>query len=250
MTDTATKDEECGGTNLAMVRGLDVSSFQSKVDWAALKNAGIVFAFVKATEGVTIKDGNFVANMEGARSAGILVGPYHFFHPLDNVDEQVEFFLSTVGNIPSGDLPPALDIEAPEEWMKFSIGQRVSFVQMWLQSVQAKTGLNPIVYLSSSFPGDILGNPEFLKDYPLWVADYTSSSSPELPAVFPRWSFWQYSKTGRIDGISNDVDLDVFNGTLQQLVRFLKPVPVASNRSILSLWRKFWKTVTGRSVFL
>jgi lysozyme len=221
------------------IKGLDVSSFQMTIDWQALKNAGIVFAFVKATEGLTIKDPTFSANMEGARAVGILVGPYHLFHPKDDFDRQVEFFLSTVGAMPAGDLPPVLDVELPEEWMIFSVTERVSFVQGWLESVQRKTGLNPIIYLSSSFAGDVLDNADFLRDYPLWVADYTSASSPEVPVVFPRWTFWQYSETGRVDGITDDVDLDLFNGTVQQLVKFLKPLPVAKELTAVWLWRRF-----------
>src|SRR3954467_1740771 len=79
-------------------QGIDVSHFQGNIDWNAVRNAGIKFAFVKATEGVDFVDVNFQQYMTGAIAAGVPVGPYHFGRlssgetiPTDAIDEANDF---------------------------------------------------------------------------------------------------------------------------------------------------------------
>ena len=68
--------------------GIDVSSFQGTVNWSAVKSDGIDFAWAKATEGsasyVNYTDAYLNANMAGANSAGVLIGAYHFAHPIND----------------------------------------------------------------------------------------------------------------------------------------------------------------------
>src|SRR5437879_1186981 len=62
--------------------GVDVSSYQGgSVNWVSAKNSGIAFAWAKATEGLTVNDGDFTVNEANAKSAGVLIGAYHFAHP-------------------------------------------------------------------------------------------------------------------------------------------------------------------------
>ena len=60
------------------VRGVDVSRYQGDIDWPVLAGQGIDFAFIKATEGSTLVDPRFAANLDGATAAGLRVGAYHF----------------------------------------------------------------------------------------------------------------------------------------------------------------------------
>ncbi len=100
--------------------GVDVSSFQGTgIDWAAVKNFGISFAWAKATEGLTVNDGAFTVNEANARAAGVLIGAYHFAHPdthlgLAGADEEAAHFWSVVSNYIGGSgtyLMPVLDYE-------------------------------------------------------------------------------------------------------------------------------------------
>lgn len=61
------------------VRGVDVSSYQGKIDWNVIASQGISFAFVKATEGSSLVDPCFASNYGNAAAAGLQVGAYHFF---------------------------------------------------------------------------------------------------------------------------------------------------------------------------
>ena len=99
------------------IPGIDVSHYQGVVDWAAVAASGEQFAFAKATEGVSVADLYFHDNWAGIKSAGLLRGAYHFFHPDQNAPTQAQSFLAklTAANgsplLAPGDLPATLDLE-------------------------------------------------------------------------------------------------------------------------------------------
>ena len=130
-----------------------------------------------------------------------------------------------VGSMQDGELPPVLDLEVPESWRSLSLRQRLNIVRAWLDGVEDALNVKPIIYLSSSFAGDVLGSDKFLANYILWVAHYTRAANPRVPEPWksgPGWTFWQYSETGRVDGITDDlVDLNRFNGTADDLKKLL-----------------------------
>jgi lysozyme len=200
------------------VLGLDVSHYQGTVDWASVAQKGYRFAFIKATEGSSSTDPEFSANWTDAKAAGLVRGAYHYYEPGSDPQQQAEHFLNTVwpdGGQPllgPGDLPPALDIETTGGQ---SAEEVVQGIQQWLSLVQQRTLRIPILYTARGF-WDGLGTSQF-GNYPLWVAEYGVAAPSPLPAGWQQWRFWQFSQTGEIDGISGDVDLDVFQGTLPDL---------------------------------
>ena len=54
--------------------------------------------------------------------------------------------------------------------------------------------------------------------YPLWIAEY-GVDQPKMPEGWTQWHFWQYSDSGQVNGVAGNVDLDVFNGTVEELKR-------------------------------
>jgi len=198
------------------VYGLDVSHYQGTVSWASVLQNGYRFAFVKATEGVSSTDPEFSTNWTGAKAAGLMRGAYHYYEPGGDPQQQAEHFLDTVwpegGQPLPGDLPPVLDIETTGGQ---SAEEIVQGIQTWLSLVQQRTLQIPILYTSHGF-WDGLGTSQF-GGQPLWVAEYGVAAPSPLPTGWQQWRFWQFSQTGKIEGISGDVDLDVFQGTLQQL---------------------------------
>jgi len=193
-----------------VVQGIDVSHFQGVVDWQTVAQAGVAFAFAKATDGITYVDPQLATNWAGIRSAGLLRGAYHFFEANDDATLQAEHFLSTVQLAP-GDLPPVLDVEVTGG---VSDAQLWSGVSTWLQVVEQATGRQPILYVAPTFWSS--HSPDLtLTRYPLWLADY--AAQPTLPEGWTSWLFWQHSETGSVAGVTGAVDLDVFSGTAQQL---------------------------------
>lgn len=209
--------------------GIDVSHHQGVIDWSKVAAAGVKYSFLKASEGSSIKDSRFKFNRAGCAANNIPVGAYHFFRPYAPVSNQVNNFLSMVGAMKDGELPPVLDLEVPESWRNLSLNQRVKMTRLWLDSVESALGVKPIIYLSSSFAGDVLGSQKWLQEYVLWLAHYTKAANPRVPEPWKTgsgankgWAFWQYSETGRIQGINDGyVDLNRFNGDEKALGELL-----------------------------
>jgi lysozyme len=202
------------------VLGLDVSHYQGTVDWASAARRGYRFAFMKATEGTAWTDPQFNTNWNGVHTAGLLRGAYHYYEPGSDPQQQAELFLRTVWPddvqplLAPGDLPPVLDVETTGGQ---SAAEVVQGIEAWLSLVQQKTLRLPIVYTGREF-WDSLGTQQ-LGGNPLWVAEYGVTAPSPLPAGWRHWQLWQYSQTGSVEGVDGDVDLDVFQGSLQDLQR-------------------------------
>jgi hypothetical protein len=87
----------------------------------------------------------------------------------------------------------------------------------WLDRVKSKTGRTPIIYTAAFMSGNVGTG---FTAYPLWVANY-GVSCPTMPSNWTHWKFWQSSSTGSVSGISGAVDVDEFNGTLGDLMKFV-----------------------------
>lgn len=194
------------------VPGIDVSEFQKTIDWSQVQKSGVQFAYVRASDGTTIQDANFAQNWKGAEQAGLPVGAYHYFTTTSPVQTQIDNFVAQLKTVDAGQLPPVLDVEDPSQFSKLTPTQSVQMVQQWLDGVQQKTGVQPMLYMSSAFSQQVLGNPPQFKKYQLWVADYTTAAQPQVPMPWSDWNVWQYSEKGTVPGITGDVDLDKANG--------------------------------------
>lgn len=172
---------------------------------------------MKATEGASHVDARFSYNWRAAAEAGLARGAYHFFHPAISVTAQADLFLRTVPRLESGDLPPVLDLEAPEEWRGIPLLHRTQLALGWLGAVEDQLHLTPILYLSPDFMTDVLHNALVLAQYPVWLAQYTTDPAPVVPKPWTKWTFWQYTRQGSTPGVLSQVDLNRFNGTLDEL---------------------------------
>lgn len=209
--------------NLPSPAGIDVSNWDRDIDWNVVAQSGVKFAYAKATEGDFFTDAWFAQNREGAHANGILFGAYHFFRPDVSARAQAEYFLQAVGEMRAGELPPALDLEDPADWQSVNPGLRVAMIKEWLDIVEQRLHVRPIIYLSPAFVNDVLGDATILGDYLLWVAHYTDDPQPWVPLPWSTWTFWQYSSHAEVAGIPEErEDVDHFNGTLGDLRRLAR----------------------------
>jgi lysozyme len=201
-----------------IVKGVDVSHYDGTIDWAAAHNAGVAFAFMKATESTSFVDPQFAANWKAAGSNGVIRGAYHFFRPAVDATAQADYFVQNAGIPGDGDLPLTIDLEVTDSVAASTVA---SGALTFLARVQQKTGRTPIVYTSASFLSSI-GSPAGFNAYTLWVANW-QVSCPKIPnPPWSDWTFWQDSSTGTIAGIpAGMVDTDQFNGTLGDLQGFV-----------------------------
>ena len=211
---------------MSTVPGLDVSYWQAEIDWKRVRATGVRFAFIKATEGVAYTDSTFVANWEGAGANGLLRGAYCFFHPNQDPRQQAARFLRTIRDRDSDpELPCSIDLEVTDAIPNKKI---ISGAKIWLDEVAQGLGRRPMIYSGVSFLETHFSEggqpPDWSQDYPLWLGwfprKYVPGMSPLMPKGWIKWIFWQYSGKGRLGGIDAPVDLDVFNGTMEQLSAF------------------------------
>ncbi|MCB2406368.1 glycoside hydrolase family 25 protein [Hymenobacter lucidus] len=201
------------------VHGIDVSSYQGIIDWKTVAEHQVRFAFIKASEGVTLRDARFRRNWREARAAGVYRGAYHYFQPNYDGAKQANLFTRTVPLSP-GDLPPVLDVEAPE-FHDVAVMRRG--VGTWLRLVERHYGVRPILYSNYSFYKRHLAG--HFDDYPLWLAHY-EVETPVLPRE--KWIIWQHSDEAYVPGIRGTVDFNVFQGNFQSLLALR--IPEASKK--------------------
>lgn len=194
------------------VHGIDVSHYQSTIQWDSIAAQNITFAFVKATEGEEFADSMYCNNWLEMKRVGIKRGAYHFFRPTLSVLKQAKNFISNV-TLEAGDLPPVLDVEVDDG---ASDALAVLRIRTWLEMIEMHYHIKPVIYTNLSYYNKyIAGN---LDDYPIWIARY-SSQEPLLPQK-KEWLFWQYGNRGQLKGIDGHVDFNVFNGSHSQLESF------------------------------
>jgi lysozyme len=187
------------------------------IDWAQVAGAGINFAIARVSDG-SFLDPQFPANWAGMKANGIVRGAYHFFRASEDGVQQATNFCAQF-TLEAGDLPPVADVETLD-------GQSASTLQTqlvaFLNEVQAKTGVTPMIYTSKGI-WDPWGLPAF-NNYPLWVANW-QVSSPSLPSGWSNWTIWQTTDSYSVPGMSSNPDGDEFNGTLADLQNYVHAAP-------------------------
>jgi GH25 family lysozyme M1 (1,4-beta-N-acetylmuramidase) len=200
----------CSGGNT--VKGIDVSYFQGTINWNAVKNDGVKYAFIRVSDGTGFIDPKFSQNWNGAKNAGVLRGAYQFFRSDDDPIAQANILINKVGGrLGPNDLPPVVDVESTDGVSASTRRQRLN---RWLNHVEAKLGVKPIIYTGPYFWQDNVGGD--FNDHKLWVAHY-GTNCPLVPGNWSRWTFHQHTSSGSVNGIGGNVDMNRFNGTLAQL---------------------------------
>ena len=193
--------------------GIDVSSHQGDIDWEAVAEDGVQFAFIRAVyrgygTGKLVVDEKCIENIEGAQAAGIDVGVYVFSQAINQAEVLEE--ASTVLNLLEGytlQLPIVFDVEKVSDSQartnSLSVEDRTNLTIAFLEAVK-NAGYDPMIYHNTEMGAMLLDLRE-LTDYPKWFAGYNKEF------YWPyQYDIWQYSEKGRVKGINGDVDLDIW----------------------------------------
>ncbi len=208
-------EPRCAGPK---VKGIDVSYYQEAIDWRRVRKSGVLFAFIRVSDGTTVADPRFTTNWADAKRAQVMRGAYQFFRPAQSAIEQADLLIAAIQR-DRGELPPVIDVETSGG---VPAAQLVAAVTVWLDRVRTKLGVEPILYTAPLLWGDFARDaPEPLRATPLWVAHYTSGC-PLVPAPWTAWTFWQYSDHGEVPGIKRPTDLNFFFGTFDDLEAFAR----------------------------
>lgn len=206
------------------VTGLDLSAHNGDVDFARLAADSIDFVVLKATEGATFKDPRFEANYQAARRAGIAaLGAYHFFRFDADGRRQGENMLATLAG-KTLELPLVIDLEEWTNPRRLPTDTVVARLQAMIDCIESQG--HPVMLYTNKDGYERFVRGRFC-DYPLWICSFTE---PPMPAdADMEWTLWQYSHWGWTAATVGEVDLNAFNGTRSQWLRWLHPAPLAAS---------------------
>ncbi len=206
--------------------GLDVSGWQTGIDWNAVRANGAQFAYIKATESTTYQSSEFSDQYVGAYNVGIIRGAYHFATPdTSSGAVQADYFADHGGAwSPDGlTLPGMLDIEYNPYGATcygLSQGDMVNWIADFVNEYQARTGRWATIYSTTDWWTTCTGNSAaFAGNDPLFVANYNGTPDP-LPAGWGFYTFWQYADSGVFPG-----DQDTFSGSYDRLLALANNTP-------------------------
>jgi lysozyme len=183
-------------------------------DFAAMKMQGIKFFWHKISQGNNYRDPKAVARIAAARSAGLLVGGYHFLTNADVVSQRGYFYQCCNQAGMGGNDQLACDFErsgsatpTPEEAYDFTSGLQITFGRP----------LSPWIYgsdLVREMPATIAKQ---FAGFKLWLAEYGPSEVLPAPWTDATKSIWQFTESGNVRGITGHVDLNICTGDIASL---------------------------------
>jgi lysozyme len=202
--------------------GMDVSHWQTNMNWDTSKAAGIEFAFIKATEGNSILDAYYARNWYDSKRVGIPRGAYHFYDYRVNPVTQACWLLEKT-QLDAGELGYVLDVEelkVKKNGVTVKIKTPITYAQdlkIFCDTVQGEN-LPIIIYTAYSWWRDHgLEAALWARQCPLWIANY-NNVAPIVPLPWgpDSWTFWQFTDRGigklyGTDGVTcKQIDLDVW----------------------------------------
>lgn len=203
---------------MTLVKGIDISTIQGQVNFAACKADGLEFVVCRCGVGNGGKDNLFDHNVTAATAAGMKVAAYHFIFPLPPLPsqplrdpvEQAKLHAKWAGSTSACPVV-ACDLEwpPPEQWAKWgcTASQIVEWTVKYLEAYEQLTGVRPIVYTYPYFAQAIQLPASFAAKYKLWIASY--QASPAIPHPWTDWVMWQDSSGPyHLPGTSIVVDTD------------------------------------------
>ena len=197
------------------IYGIDVSHHQGKIEWGKVKkwkNKKLDFVYIKATEGATYIDKTYKTNIKEAKENDFLVGSYHYFRTTSSIENQFQNFIKTIDKSEQ-DLIPLIDVEEKTNWTNKEFHKNF---KAFLNMVENYFGQKPMIYTVNSFYNLNLSGK--YKEYHFLIGRY-GENAPNMRDK-TSWTIWQFSETGKVEGIPMDVDIDVINNkyNLQDLL--------------------------------
>ncbi|MCM1005995.1 MAG: hypothetical protein NC402_06850 [Prevotella sp.] len=190
------------------VRGVDLSQHNGEVDFQKVAEDSISFVWLKASEGETITNKTFSENYTKAEKAGLAVGAYHFFRfDCDGVAQALNLCKVLEGRRPP--MGVAIDVELENNAKGEDDVLVISRLESMVDYLDMR-GLPVTIYTNKEGYSRFIKN--HLENYPLWICSFRDYApfDDDTP-----WTYWQYSHSGRVDGVKGKVDGDVYHGSAE-----------------------------------
>ncbi len=211
------------------IRGIDASLFQNVIDWAAVKESGLVqFAYARATDGASFCDPEFSRNHDTARERNLPFGAYHFWRFDDDPAAQARNFLARTHDAGRfGTLLPMADVE--EESFQYVVppvldaiarlARFIFIVEGALRAPASTAEPKMLLYTNYDTWQRFFTNTAAFRTQPLWLAQ-TENPADGLYGGWTTYAIWQDGTT-TVPGIAGPVDYDTLapGMDLQRLAR-------------------------------
>ncbi len=197
-----------------MLTGIDVSVFQGEVNWEKVASDGIDFVILRVgyrgygTKGIMEVDENFYKNYDGAISAGLLVGAYFYSQATNALEarEEAIYVLSALGDRKL-DLPVVYDweyVDNPDARTADMTSAQITECAVNFCDEIEKSGRDVMIYFNREI-GYFEYDLALISEYDFWLAEYR-----DYPSFIYKYDMWQYTDSGKVDGIDADVDMNIF----------------------------------------
>ena len=197
--------------------GIDVSKYQKDIDWNKVRTQ-IDFAIIRAGyrgsgTGKIAQDQYYSKNIVEALANDVNCGVY-FFSQAINEQEGIEEAKWILEKIKGYDIkyPIAIDTEwssddktGRADWI--SNEDRTAAMKGFCKTIK-NAGYTPIIYASKNWIKDKLNINE-LEEYDIWLAHYVIGAPDKKSDYTGEYSIWQYTSSGRVDGINGEADINI-----------------------------------------
>ena len=193
-------------------RGIDVSKYQGRIDWNAVKADGITFAIIRVGyrgygSGALVEDSQFRANIQGATAAGLKVGVYFYSQAVDEAEavEEASMVLSLCAGygLPVGVYYDTEKVAGDTGRADgISAAQRTANAVAFCETIR-NAGHTAGVYSYASWFYNSLNFANISK-YRIWIAQYRDTLSFNY-----HYNIWQYTSTGTVNGVPKAVDMNI-----------------------------------------
>ena len=235
-------------------KGIDVSKHNGTINWTKVKNAGITFAMLRVGLSTSI-DARFIEYYKGAKSAGIALGGYWFSYALNTTQAYAEAdACASILKAYPLDLPVYFDFEddteryARNNGITYTVALRTEIHKAFCSRLKEK-GFKVGIYANENYLKRLF-NWSALSMYPLWLAKWTryvtgdrvsgfTVNPDSVTTAYGKVDAWQFSDSGKINGISGDVDLDYWYGSLPNSKKTY-PDSYTSNGLTFRRCKNFW----------
>lgn len=202
---------------LNIYNGIDVSKYNTSVDWERVKADGIDFVFIRigyrgyGKAGTLCNDISFESHISGALEAGLKVGVYYFTQALDTTEakEEADYCIEKLKDYEIT-LPVVLDYEFPNTGngytggrmydAKLSKAAATKNCTAFCETIQ-NAGYTPMIYANKNDLTSVINGTSLGKSFKIWLANYNAK-----PTYTGTYEFWQYTEKGKVDGITGNVD--------------------------------------------
>ena len=194
--------------------GIDVSKWNKEIDWAQLRKEGVEFAIIRAgyrgsSSGSLVVDPYFEQNIKGALENGIDVGIYFFTQAIDEREavEEASIVLSLIKGY-DVTYPVFIDSEGAGgngRADNLDVPTRSKVCQAFCETIRSG-GYTAGIYASKNWLNNRLDITKFSGDNVIWLAEYRNEDKPTYGGTY---GLWQYTSSGRINGIEGRVDFNL-----------------------------------------